>query len=345
MLDYIVVGYGLSGLHFTPLLRKHKKSFIVFNDNSQCASKVSGGLYNPVILKRFTMAWNAASQMKQALPVYQEIAKELNTTIDFKIPVRKKFDAIEEQNNWFLAADKPVLSAFLSPDLHQVKNPKINAEYGLGTVLHTGRIAVPKLLAAYKSILGTNYNDHSFDYQALQIHETHVSYNGVKAKYIVFAEGFGLHKNPYFNTLPLNGTKGELLLIKAPELQLDYVYKAGVFIIPVGPDTYTVGATYNWNDKTNKPTVAAKTALLEKLDKYIRSDYQILDQFAGIRPTVSDRRPLLGKHPIYCQLAVLNGMGTRGVLLAPVHAKMLFHHLEDGVPIDEEVAIERFNKR
>jgi hypothetical protein len=28
---------------------------------------------------------------------------------------------------------------------------------------------------------------------------------------LFFAEGFGMHANPYFKNLPLDGTKGELL--------------------------------------------------------------------------------------------------------------------------------------
>jgi hypothetical protein len=45
-------------------------------------------------------------------------------------------------------------------------------------------------------------------------------YKDIKAKHIVFAEGFGMHDNPYFRQLPLDGTKGELFIIKAAELVL-----------------------------------------------------------------------------------------------------------------------------
>ena len=54
-----------------------------------------------------------------------------------------------------------------------------------------------------------------------------------------------------FNDLPLDGTKGELLIIKAPDLQLDVVIKSSVFILPIGKDLYKVGATYDWLDKTD----------------------------------------------------------------------------------------------
>jgi len=59
MQDYLVVGLGLAGVAFCNVLEQHNKSFTVISDASQQASTVAGGLYNPVILKRFTKAWKS----------------------------------------------------------------------------------------------------------------------------------------------------------------------------------------------------------------------------------------------------------------------------------------------
>ena len=61
-----------------------------------------------------------------------------------------------------------------------------------------------------------------------------------------------------FNFLPLDGTKGELLLVRIPDLKLNKIIKSNVFIIPLGNDVYKVGATYDWQDKTDQLTVMAK---------------------------------------------------------------------------------------
>jgi len=42
------------------------------------------------------------------------------------------------------------------------------------------------------------------------------------------------------------------------------------------------------------------------------------------------------------KLIVLNGLGTRGVMIAPTVAKNLFNHLEEGVTLDDEINIDRF---
>jgi hypothetical protein len=51
--------------------------------------------------------------------------------------------------------------------------------------------------------------------------------------------------------LPLDGTKGELFIIKAPELNLDVIKIP--FILPPWRLVQS-GATYNWKDKTNLVT-------------------------------------------------------------------------------------------
>ena len=85
--------------------------------------------------------------------------------------------------------------------------------------------------------------------------------------------------------------------------------------------------------------------MVEKLDTIINVPYKIVSQSAGIRPTVAGRRPLVGIHPKYTQLTVLNGLGTRGVMIGPTMAKNLYNHLENGEALDQEVDIIRFKKK
>ena len=52
--DVLVVGCSLAGIAYCDVLEQNGLSFKVFDDNSQQSSKVAAGLYNPVILKRFS---------------------------------------------------------------------------------------------------------------------------------------------------------------------------------------------------------------------------------------------------------------------------------------------------
>ena len=107
-------------------------------------------------------------------------------------------------------------------------------------------------------------------------------------------------------------------------------------------DNYLVGSTYEWNDKTNTPTLKAKSQLIEKLELLISCNYEVIDQRAGNRPTVSDRRPLVGCHPNHNRMYVINGLGTRGVLIAPSMAELLYGFIECNTPLPDEININRF---
>ncbi|NNC45652.1 MAG: FAD-binding oxidoreductase, partial [Winogradskyella sp.] len=59
-------------------------------------------------------------------------------------------------------------------------------------------------------------------------------------------------------------------------------------------------------------------------------------------PTVPDRRPMVGQHSQHKPLYILNGLGTRGVMIAPYVAEKLFNFIENGEPLDNEININRF---
>ena len=343
--DYIIVGSGLASIMFAEQLRTHQKSFVVISDRSQQASLVASGLYNPVVLKRFTAAWNAASHLETAIPKYISLEKLLGVKLDYVVPIHRVFNSVQEQNNWFLACDKPLLTPFLNPKLVDNKNNSVKAPFGFGEVNATGRIDTQKLIETYRTFLSqmNQYISATFDYEALIETPEGLCYESIQAKHIVFTEGFGIHKNPYFKQLPLEGTKGELITIYAPQLQLTPILKSSIFVIPMEGDHYLVGSTYEWTDKTNIPTSEAKSQLLEKLERLVTCDFEVVNQRAGIRPTVSDRRPLVGRHPNHQKMYVLNGLGTRGVLIAPAMAEALYAFIETDAPLPEEIDISRFS--
>lgn len=342
--DYIIVGIGIAGVSFCEQLRAHDKIVVVFDNASQQSSTVAGGLYNPVVLKRFTSVWKSSEQLDVALPVYAKIEQRLNVKLDYKIPIYRKFASLEEQNDWFAASDKPLLSRYLSPKIIKNDNDAIDASFGFGEVLETGRVDVKTMIEAYKNDLLKEKSlfETSFNYDDLQIQDDVVIYQNITAKHIVFAEGSGIRQNPYFNYLPLVPAKGELLTIHAPDLKIDYVLKAGVFLIPLGDDLYSVGATYEWKDLSHETTNKAKEDLLKKLEKLINCTFKVVGQVAGIRPTVKDRRSLVGKHKKHKNLFVLNGLGTRGVMIGPYVAKQLYNFIENKVVLETEIDIDRF---
>lgn len=347
MIDYLIIGAGIAGISFAETCIQNGKSFYVLENNSQKSSLVAGGLYNPVILKRFSKVQDAQEQLMLLNSFYASIEKRINAKVNFPLPILRKFFSVEEQNNWFIASDKIGLSPFLSTDLLFRQYEGIDAPYGYGEVLQTGYLDTTVLLDGFRNYLKANglIAYETFDYDALNVDTDFIHYKDVKAKHIIFAEGFGMHANPYFRDLPLDGTKGELFVIKASGLKIDVIVNTSVFILPMGNDLFKVGATYNWADKTDLPTEEGKQELVSRIKEILNCEFEIVDHFGGVRPTVKDRKPLIGTHSEYKNVHILNGLGTRGVMQGPSMAKALYENIENEAPLDISCDIRRFSKR
>jgi glycine oxidase len=347
MTDYLIVGCGLAGIAFAETALQNNKSIFIIDADLQNSSKVAAGLYNPVVLKRFAAVADAQQHLDLLQPFYQSLETKLGCKLNHKQSTLRKFFSVEEQNNWFIACDKVGVANFLSTKLITKKYNGIDSPFDYGEVKQTGYVDVALLLEKYKAWLKGNslILNEAFDYNQLQTNPDSIQYKNLEAKHIIFAEGFGMHSNPFFKDLPLDGAKGELLIIKAAELSLDVIVNTNVFILPLGKDLFKVGATYNWTDKTDIPTQEAKQELIERLKEILHCDFEIISHFAGVRPTVKDRKPLIGTHAQHPNIHILNGLGTRGVMLGPAMAKVLFENIENGIVIPREINITRYDKK
>lgn len=347
MLDYLIVGLGLAGISVCEALEQKGHSYHVIADGKKMASTVAGGVYNPVVLKRFKAVWKGDTFLDYALPFYRDLEEKLDITFLEESTLKRRIASVQEQNTWFEAASKPDLKRFLSSDILQNTNTALIAPHGIGNVLETGRVDVPHLIKAYQNYLDRQgkFSLETFYLSNLSITPDAVQYGDLRARSIIWAMGHRQAGLSYFNHIPLVGNKGELITIKARELNLSSLIKGPVFIIPIGKDLYKVGATYDRSDKSYKSTSEARKILCTQLETMINCPYEIAQQEAGIRPTVPDRRPLLGRHPQYKNLVLLNGLGSRGVLMAPWLGRHLWEHLEQGKTLIPEVDIKRFEKK
>jgi glycine oxidase len=176
----------------------------------------------------------------------------------------------------------------------------------------------------------------------LQIADESVTYKGFKAHKIIFCQGVSIMQNPWFGKLPISPLKGETLTIKC-SWQKDVILNRGVYIVPgKEPGEMRVGSTYKVRDGSPGTTEDAKIELEEKLRSLCTFPYTLSGQDWGQRPVTSDKKPILGEHPRYKPLIIFNGLGTKGISLAPYFSDMLVQWLENGGEIDKEVNVSRF---
>ena len=344
--DTLIVGFGIAGLNYAEQLRRQNKSFVVLTQDDHSASHVAAGIVNPIVLKRFNPIWKAKEFLDYALPFYYNLEEWLQTQIIHQLPIYRILNDIKEQNNWSIAASRTSLEKYLNQQLiPKDKFPEVSAPFAFGEVIQSARVDIITLLTCYiKKIIPHQFISEKLDHKALIVGED-VEYKNIKARQIVFCEGYQGVKNPYFNYLPLIGSKGEILIIKCEHLTEKVIFKGPIFLSPMGDKTFWVGATFNKMDKTTKLSEKGKEWLIIKLKQFLKLPFQILDHKAQIRATVIDRRPLIGRHPKYDKIYLLNGLGTRGVLMAPLLSNWLFRFITNKEKLPPEADIKRFEKQ
>ncbi len=149
--------------------------------------------------------------------------------------------------------------------------------------------------------------------------------------------------NPFFSSLPWQLSKGETLTIRCDGLGEGHIINHGIYICPEEKNLFKVGATYEWKELNYTPTPSAKATLTDAVNKILKVPYTIENHFASIRPTVRERRPFIGLHPVQPSIGIFNGLGTKGVLLAPYFAHHFANHLVNKTALDREVNISRFS--
>lgn len=182
-----------------------------------------------------------------------------------------------------------------------------------------------------------------FDYSQLVHTENGVSYNNQQFDYIIFCEGNRAVQNPFFGHLNFNISKGEVLIVKIPDLKSEMIVKNGVTIAPLGEELYWVGSTFTWKEENDLPSSKGREILIEKLKNAVTTSFEIVDHLAAFRPTVFDRRPLIGVHPEFNNYLIFNGFGSKGASLAPYWTLQFVDFLSNTHEISKEVSILRKN--
>lgn len=346
MKDVLIVGFGLAGLSVARQLEMESRSFDVISDESQQSSKVAGGILNPVALKRYNLPWKASEFIPQAIKFYSGFNADNGKTFFNALPIYKLFSSAEDENNWVVASDQPKLEAFLSPEIQKL-NLSLNDKTKAGKVRQSYLLHLKSLIQSEKHrySVSSQFFSESFEHKRIEINSDKLSYNGKKYRFVVFCEGYGIENNPFFNWLPVYGNKGEYLIFRSRDLRAsDLILKSRYFIIPLGDDLYKYGATYSRDHLNNDTTESARLELETKLKEMIGCDFEIINQLAGVRPTVRDRKPIVGAHPKFKNLFLLNGFGSRGIMAAPVLSRQLTDLIFKNKEIDEEVSPDRFLK-
>lgn len=342
--DYLIVGQGLVGSILAyKLSQQNKRVVIVDKGSGNTASRQASGLINPITGRRFVKTWMIEELLPEARSFYKELSIRFNHSLYKETSLLKILHTNEQVNDFHIRRASEAYAKYLFEYPDETPAP-IQGGFGQAKIEPLLQIDIKLMMDDFYAYLKENINlqESEFEHLALKEFEDGYKYHKITAKKVVFAEGYKMRFNPYFNSLPIQFSKGEALIIECPNLNLDCVLNSKININPLGEDRYCIGSTYDWSDMVQKPTLEKKKYLLDALAAAIDAPFKVVEHKVGIRPTIVDRKPILGEHPTHKNMYVLNGMGTKGLSLAPYFADHLIAHMENGTPLLDEVNIERF---
>lgn len=284
----------------------------------RCSSRVATGLVNPIVLKRRRAVWRAKEALEAAHRMYP--AEFCSTE-----PIYEVLQTAAEVNDWGALQDHHVLGEFLG---ELVDAPDYVRGLKLGMVQGSFRLRI----AAYLDWASQQFECSTdpvvqicqLDSEAWQINERE------EFDAVLLCEGYQARWAEHFwGDLGFARTSGQGLRIQSATESSLMLHRSH-FLVPEGEGIHQLGSTYAWGiehgDLDPPPAEQGQTQeLLKSAQSWFGGEIQVLDAWTGIRPTTKDRRPRWGWHPELQGLGLLNGLGSRGTLHAPLLAAELWN--------------------
>lgn len=340
--EFLIVGAGLAGCVLAMRLAQAGKRVLLIGESSNHCSRVAAGLFNPVTGKLLTKTWLAEDIFRELHQFYRQAEATTGQHFFYPTPVYRPFLSVEEQNEWMGKSASPEWSSFISR-VHTKSANLGNVNDPLGGILlaQTGFLDVVTFMQSVQEHLlaANSFRSEVFAHEHLNMQETGVTYRQFKARIIVFCEGTDALTNPLFAWVPLRPLKGETLLVEA-DLPNDVIVNRGVYAVPRRDGAFKIGATYDTRTLTPGTTQAGRSELEAGFNQLFTGKYRIIGQDWGLRPTSPDRRPILGEHPVFKNVFIFNGLGTKGVSLAPFTSGLLTEYLATGMRLPAYAAVD-----
>lgn len=346
--DFLIVGQGLAGsLLAWRLIQTGQRVLVMDDGHHSAASKMAAGMINPLAGMRFNCHPNTDSWLDAALKQYQTLEHQFDKYYWHPLAMQRLFRSAGQKRFYARQLNANKYPQYLGAELGINDIPAhIQAPYGGFWQDQTGYVDMPALLQDIRDWLQQHNAlcQQACDYQHIQLSNNQVSYQGICARHLVFCEGYRMQTNPWFNHLPMQPDKGEILTLGSDQTICKTIINSAHWLIPLHNGDYRFGATHEHISINHQITDQGKAKLQQELNQLLKTPNQmnIKSHLAGVRPATQDRQPFIGAHPEYPRLHVFNGFGAHGALRIPWHATQFANHLMNGADLPAEANIQRY---
>lgn len=318
----IVLGQGLAGsaLAWT-LWQRNESTLIVDAGKKSTASRIAAGLIMPISGRRLAEIPDYQQLIEQAQRHYSSVEEETGQTLFTRQPIERRFVSDSEREEF-----RQRVASFRT-------NLELLADDS-GFVMPGARLNVPRYLKVTQEHF---LNHQGYVQQQLDpVDDLTITNDGVaiprlnvRARRIYFCQGHEGSSNSWFPRIPDRPVRGEILKVKL-ERPLPRVLCTEYWLAPAFEETHheigqddewLAGATYDRQNLTAGPTEEARTSLLQFVKDITRQTVTVQDHSSGVRASTSNRQFVVRQHSEYSHMMVVNGLGSRGSLLAPTAAE------------------------
>lgn len=358
--DYLILGAGIAGLSLADSLQEQGCSVCVI-EKKNIASGASGtplGMINPATGRRATKTWKAEKcysaileSLKKASSysdrTFYRVNGVLRPALTAKIArkMRKQFRKTSWPDGW---------CRWLSENEIKEKHPGITCVDGglwipIGaTVDVAGYLeATAEYLADREIPIITEADEYELR-QGNDSWEIDLPGRSVRSERLVFATGYKTIKHPWWKDLPLHPIKGQIAVFK-PEKELAFRHSISSlgYIARLKASEFAQGSTYEHEFDSLDPDEYGEEYLRNRLKRTLpdlEKRSVLIDQWAGVRISTPNRKPVLGRHKTIDNLYIFTALGSKGLMYGKFLADHFTGHLLQGKPLFESVSIERFYK-
>lgn len=350
MSDFLIIGQGLAGTIVAKQLLGHGCSVQILDTPEFSASRVASGLMNPVIGKRFTLSPDFLTQKILAEQQYRLVSDAYNSVNVLRyIHTYDEYQRWEKQSQFLIQKNAAQLLSHTPeqfPELYRHTNIPEQVVH----IPNAARLQTTAFLEFYRNYfkaLGI-LSEQTFTTNELTLHQDYCTYMGERYSHLIFCDGWRSAYHTLFEYVPTIHAKGEFINVHIPSVNASdfpVVISNGKYLAHIHNNIFRFGATYVWNFSDTTPSNESVAMLTTELAQLLTCPFTVETALAGVRPVVKDITPVVGQHKQWKNIYTINGLGSKGALLAPLMSKLLVDNILNGIPIPAKYNVTRFEQK
>jgi glycine/D-amino acid oxidase-like deaminating enzyme len=323
--DILILGQGLAGTMLGWAFEGAGISFAIADGgHAGAATAAAAGIISPITGRRLVKSWNVETFLPVARNAFRDVERVLGLPLWHEMRLRRIFADDAEREAGASSKRTAALAAFIEATDESGWWIRGAARVDLNALLGESRRRWRNAGVLIEARLEPEGETKHFSL-------------------VIDCRGMAGAKAAEFGFVPWEFSKGELLEL-AMAFEPDLILNRRFWVAPIGDGTALAGATHEPGVTDLAPTEAARNRISAAVRDIVgrQGSFRVTGQRVGVRVNLPDRRPVVGRHPLDERIGLVNGLGAKGALWAPILAQQWVNHLLAGAAFEHEIDVKRF---